>query len=1113
MAKLLEQNFKDLTRWNRAGLKRFQYIDGNAAIYLELLRQALKEQFAGELNVAPPGYGEVPQDESETDRQERILGQYLTEPDDMLWAMLRTFSRSCHVLTETINAAANESSLGTATEWDNLRRLVEMLDYHPQPPASAYTRLFLRAKEQSSGLVETGFQVKYSPPEGGTPVVFETLEDVEIDAGLNELRLAGWNRCPAPFNPFSSKTENPEWPLEAEEKDLNVGQLAVLLEKSADERYPDRIAADAVTLARVEADYLTLARSPDASLLNPLKGDTELLALAKAIKTPRLNGDDVYVLDRETTLTSGDLIAWRQAGQWYFDIVAETERDTLLPVFCQGDLQGMLYQAVAINPVTADDGAAEYRLPLDTLAAVYITDRGEISEVMTPDAAHTHFIPETVIVDGSARPMYFRLRAEPSISADSIYIVRSDQEAMARVTEQGHCANVFDFDGGPGGLGSGEWLVAEGENDMDANVRRAVRVISVEEFEDYFRLTLAPPINAGWASPVSAGGSVFNRFPAQLRRVEVLLDQAVFNEVRLRELTSGRIARRPASAIQGIRDVFSDWLGRLGVESISDLANLEINAARYTSAMSVGITQRELRESKARAETLLALEWRQDSLNALLDLTLGELAGMSDEDVILRASQMRAGTWRLGLSRLLRIHGPFKKTFYPSAYDYNPTPLVPAAATVRELPLAAPPPGVLKANATLLLEQQPYQAMYCESQREVLVERVDADLRQVILTAAIPADAGFTLGNTVIRGNLVMAGHGESKPTRVLGSGDATAANQSFLLDVENVSFIADPTLANGVRADIRIAVEGVTWEQTSTLRDSAPADPHYVVYMTEDGKLKIRFGDGVNGRRLPTGANNIRISYRQGVGSKGNLSAARLDKPVKPHRLVERVEQKTPSSAGADMEAADSMRKNAPSTVLALERAVSVNDFAMLARSHSAISQARAFRGQTGLGRREHVKIVVVPAAGSLLTEGFRDKLITFVSAHSLPGVTVSVEAYQPVILLFDITLKINSQAHDPETVRNEVATALKNAFDPGQRELGQAFYRAELYQVVEGITGVENSDCKLLAPEIGAEYIEPLPAEGEVIRLIQPRTNAMAHLAAGDTLIDKIKIEEYLP
>ncbi|WP_462160127.1 hypothetical protein [Pseudoalteromonas sp. GB56] len=36
---------KDLTRWNRAGLSKFAYIEGNAATYQEDLRHSLRVLF------------------------------------------------------------------------------------------------------------------------------------------------------------------------------------------------------------------------------------------------------------------------------------------------------------------------------------------------------------------------------------------------------------------------------------------------------------------------------------------------------------------------------------------------------------------------------------------------------------------------------------------------------------------------------------------------------------------------------------------------------------------------------------------------------------------------------------------------------------------------------------------------------------------------------------------------------------------------------------------------------------------------------------------------------------------------------------------------------------
>ena len=50
-----------------------------------------------------------------------------------------------------------------------------------------------------------------------------------------------------------------------------------------------------------------------------------------------------------------------------------------------------------------------------------------------------------------------------------------------------------------------------------------------------------------------------------------------------------------------------------------------------------------------------------------------------------------------------------------------------------------------------------------------------------------------------------------------------------------------------------------------------------------QEGELFIVFGDATNGRRLPTGMNNVRIGYRVGSGLRGNLPAGRLENAVRP--------------------------------------------------------------------------------------------------------------------------------------------------------------------------------------------------------------------------------------
>ena len=62
-----------------------------------------------------------------------------------------------------------------------------------------------------------------------------------------------------------------------------------------------------------------------------------------------------------------------------------------------------------------------------------------------------------------------------------------------------------------------------------------------------------------------------------------------------------------------------------------------------------------------------------------------------------------------------------------------------------------------------------------------------------------PKATGFNKGELVINANLVLAGHGEIKPAKILGSGDAARSNQEFILEVDQVSFVPDATKNSGV--------------------------------------------------------------------------------------------------------------------------------------------------------------------------------------------------------------------------------------------------------------------------------------------------------------------------
>lgn len=98
------------------------------------------------------------------------------------------------------------------------------------------------------------------------------------------------------------------------------------------------------------------------------------------------------------------------------------------------------------------------------------------------------------------------------------------------------------------------------------------------------------------------------------------------------------------------------------------------------------------------------------------------------------------------------------------------------------------------------------------------------------------------------------------------GQGDKSMRNRLFIAVIAMTLYgCATPIKQNPMISTIE--VDGEQWQAVTSFRDSSPNDRHYVVRLDEDGSTIIRFGDGINGARLPTETSQIRIRYQHGGG------------------------------------------------------------------------------------------------------------------------------------------------------------------------------------------------------------------------------------------------------
>jgi hypothetical protein len=964
---------RDLTRWNRAGLKRFRYVDGTAATHLEELRLALLTRFLGEKTDGPdPGrsldwWREAwadppdadtdpagrqafeailadlrsrlvwtgdggtdgplwvpvpPHREAEGGRAERLLDQYEAPRRDLAWEIVRSFARATHVLTEHLDTYANEGFLGTATQWESVRRLAAMLDARPAPPASASTVLLLAAKDGRRGKVEKGFQVKHAPADGGAPVVFETLDDVEVDAAVNLLRPDGFDRSPAPVH-------GAEITLAGRIKGLRAGEPLILENETSGRLYgyviKSVLEGEAATVVAVAPPVDTPGLLAGHTLVHAAPRE-RLAPLAPASAAVQV-GRGLYLTEEPAGLDAGEVV-W--IGDGRVSLFRRVER-----------VQG--------RRLTLTEDVGDLRV-----------DRAAVGRPVT--------VPVAAVAD----------RTLGSGAQTDLLVVKVP----------------------------GDWtrLIGTQVADLWPQTSGGTRLVSFDVFGVDYR-----PVGSG----APDAGYSFVRMAWQL------------DGAGGRQNPQALLAPPPGGGVwKADRFLVEDGL-RLPSEVVTGVPK-KTAAGDLAAVVNGGRV----------AWTRLGAVEVDDDLGQATLRSAGGRGGWGDTG---GGPYFFAGT---------TVYTRFERTARLAGWDRNDE----ALAGV-EVPLSPVPPA-LRDGRLLFLGRADLPG----AGQAVKIGEVRTD--SIVLEAALPA--GATRANLLLYGNAVAAGHGEAKEEKVLGSGDAAQSGQVFVFTEKGVSFVADPNQPAGVRADIEVRVGDRVWQQVPTLADSGQADPHYVVRMTEDGGIELTFGDGRNGRRLPTGTNNVRLAYRVGTGLAGNLPAGSLEKPARPHPLVEAVSQPLPSTGGNDMQGVEELRATAPASISTLGRAVSLEDFGRLAASQSSVWQARAFPLRAAFGRQESVRVVVVPAGGGPL-EGLAASLPAFLEAHALPGVSVSVDPYVSVPVDLRVTLQIETGQFDPDRVVAAVRERLLATFGLRARRLGQALRLGEVYSVVEGVSGVSSSLCIL--------------------------------------------------
>jgi predicted phage baseplate assembly protein len=308
-------------------------------------------------------------------------------------------------------------------------------------------------------------------------------------------------------------------------------------------------------------------------------------------------------------------------------------------------------------------------------------------------------------------------------------------------------------------------------------------------------------------------------------------------------------------------------------------------------------------------------------------------------------------------------------------------------------------------------------------------------------------------------GNVVPATHGETVQ-QVLGSGDGAVPHQSFALARLPLTFTSAPT-PSGVLSTLDVLVDGVRWTGTDSLLDAAPT-AHVFVTRVGEGTAVV-FGDGVEGARLPTGAENVAAVHRVGLGAAGNVGAGRITLLTTRPQGVMGVTNPLRASGGADPERGDEMRRRIPLGVTALDRVVSVSDYADFALTSAGIAKATAAVLPVGRAGLVHLTVAAVGDAPLDPTSAALVNLQAALARFGDPFRPFRIAHRRLLALVVDARIAVTPDRRW-EDVEPAVRATLTDRFGFDRRDLGQDVTRGEVIAAIQGVPGVGFVDLDVL-------------------------------------------------
>jgi len=250
----------------------------------------------------------------------------------------------------------------------------------------------------------------------------------------------------------------------------------------------------------------------------------------------------------------------------------------------------------------------------------------------------------------------------------------------------------------------------------------------------------------------------------------------------------------------------------------------------------------------------------------------------------------------------------------------------------------------------------------------------------------------------------------------------------------------------------------GEVWGPQFDLLASDAFAQEFVAEIENDGRARLRFGDGVNGLR-PMAGSQFRADYRVGAPQAGNVGTDAIAHVIDGPAGLTRVRNPRPAFGSRAPESAEEVRRYAPEAFRTQQRAVTADDYARAAERHPEVQRAYARFRWTGSWYTVFVSVDRVGGKG--VDRTFAEELRRHLNQFRMAG--VDLEIRPPIFVGLRVAMTVCvADGYERAAVKKALVKVFANRgsgfFHPDRWTFGQAVYLSHLYERAVSVAGVDS-------------------------------------------------------